>query len=230
MDALEKKLGYEFKDKSLLTAALTHSSYANENKARGLECNERLEFLGDSVLGMLTAGRLYVDNPGMPEGKMTRLRSELVCERSLYGAALKLGLGSYIRLGRGEALCGGMERPSILADAVEAVIAALYLDGGVETADIFVERYIFTTDRQEGKSRVTDYKTALQELVQRKGGQHIAYRLLSEQGPDHDKLFNAEVVINDKPAGQGEGRSKKEAEQNAAKSAFEAQSSKELGL
>ncbi len=221
METLEARIGYTFHDRRLLQNALMHSSYANENRARGCTSNERLEFLGDSVLGMVTATRLYRLYPDMPEGKLSRLRAELVCEQSLHAVALELGLGSYIRLGHGEARNGGRERPSILADAVEAIIAAIYLDGGLESAQRFILDHILTGLAEGQMHHVADYKTDLQERVQRKPGQALEYTLLSESGPDHNKSFTMNVLLNGSEIGRGTGRTKKEAEQSAAKSALE---------
>lgn len=221
MDALEAKLGYVFQDRRLLENALMHSSYANENRAHGCTSNERLEFLGDSVLGMVTATRLYQLYPDMPEGKMSRLRAELVCEQSLHAVALELRLGDYIRLGHGETRNGGRERPSILADAVEAIIAAMYLDGGLGPAKRFILDHILTGLADGQMHHVSDYKTDLQERVQRKPGQTLEYTLLSESGPDHNKTFTMNVLLNGQEIGQGSGRTKKEAEQAAAKCALE---------
>ena len=223
MDSLEKKLGHSFRDRALLATALTHSSYANENRGRGGESNERLEFLGDSVLGMVVADALYRRFPELPEGRMTRLRAQLVCEESLHRVASELGLGEYVRLGRGEEHTGGRRRTSILADAVEAVIAAMYLDGGLETAKAFIERQILSALDGSGPAmRVEDCKTELQELVQKKSGQSLSYELLGESGPDHDKTFTSQVCLNGVPIGSGSGRTKKEAEQAAARAALEA--------
>ena len=222
MDSLEKKIGHSFRDRALLTTALTHSSYANENRGRG-ECNERLEFLGDSVLGMVVADALFRRFPELPEGRMTRLRAQLVCEESLHRVASELGLGEYVRLGRGEEHTGGRRRTSILADAVEAVIAAMYLDGGLDTAKAFIERQILSAlDGAGPVMRVEDCKTELQELVQKKSGQSLSYELLGESGPDHDKTFTSQVSLNGRPIGSGSGRTKKEAEQAAARAALEA--------
>lgn len=221
METLEARIGYTFHDRRLLQNALMHSSYANENRARGCTSNERLEFLGDSVLGMVTAMRLYRLYPDMPEGKLSRLRAELVCEQSLHAVALELGLGSYIRLGHGEARNGGRERPSILADAVEAIIAAIYLDGGLESAQRFILDHILIGLAEGQMHHVADYKTDLQERVQRKPGQALEYTLLSESGPDHNKSFTMNVLLNGSEIGRGTGRTKKEAEQSAAKSALE---------
>jgi ribonuclease-3 len=220
MEPLERKIGYGFRNGILLGTALTHSSYANENRNEGLSSNERLEFLGDSILGLIVADFLYQRYPWMPEGRMTRLRAELVCEQSLVHVAHELGLGAYIRLGRGEDHSGGRERQSILADAVEAVIAALYLDGGMDVARAFVESRILAALGTEEPAYSSDYKTALQELVQRRSGQVLSYAMLAESGPDHSKTFTAEVRLNDVPIGEGSGSTKKEAEQNAARAAM----------
>ena len=219
MEALEEKLGYHFTDRSLLENALTHSSYANEHKADGRTSNERLEFLGDSVLGMVTADYLYRTHPDLPEGDLTRTRAALVCEDSLVEVAQRLDLGAYLKLGRGEETGGGRERPSIVADAVEAVLAAVYLDGGIGSARKLIQRFIL--DKEEEKSASRDYKTALQELVQRESGQVLGYQLIGAEGPDHAKIFSVEVDLNGVPIGRGKGRSKKEAEQNAAKAGIE---------
>ena len=220
MEALEEKLGYRFNQRALLENALTHSSYANENKARGCQSNERLEFLGDSVLGMVTADYLFRTHPDLPEGDLTRTRAALVCEGSLVEVAQQLNLGAYLKLGKGEDAGGGRERPSIVADAVEAVIAAVYLDGGIGSARKIIQKFIL--DREEEKSASRDYKTALQELVQRESGQVLRYQLVGESGPDHAKTFTVQVDLNGRAVGRGEGRSKKEAEQMAARAAIEA--------
>jgi len=217
METLEAKLGYRFKDRKLLENALTHSSYANENHSP-MGSNERLEFLGDSILGMVTADHLYAEHPEEPEGDLTRTRAALVCEESLVEVAQTLDLGAYLRLGKGESAGGGRGRPSIRADAVEAVLAAVYLDGGLEEARKIIRRFILNKETEKSASR--DYKTALQELVQRESGQVLAYRLAGESGPDHDKLFTVEVELNGAVVGSGRGRSKKEAEQMAAKAAI----------
>lgn len=223
MEKLEAKIGYSFKNKKFLETALTHSSYANEKHA-GDSCQsyERQEFLGDSVLGLVTAEFLYAHEPMLPEGRMTRLRAELVCEASLHKTALNLGLGEYMRLGKGEANTGGRERPSILADMVEAIIAAIYLDSGMDEARRFVMKNVLNGVEISEQRRSADYKTQLQELVQRKSNQTIAYELVNESGPDHNKLFEFEVKINGVASGRGTGRTKKEAEQMAARKALEA--------
>lgn len=220
MKTLEERLGYQFTDRSLLENALTHSSYANEHRDAGMSSNERLEFLGDSVLGMVVADHLYREHPRMPEGELTRTRAALVCEGSLVEVARALELGKYLRLGKGEDAGGGRERPSILADATEAVLAAIYLDGGIAQARRVIRTLILGNEEEMSASR--DYKTALQELVQRESGQKLAYRLVAEEGPDHAKRFSVEVELNGKTVGAGEGRTKKAAEQNAAKAAIAA--------
>ena len=222
MTALEERLGYSFRNRALLETALTHSSYANENRASGIVCNERLEFLGDSVLGVTVADFLYRHFPDMPEGRMTRLRAELVCEQSLHRVALELHLGDYLRLGKGEEHNGGRKRASILSDAVEAVIAAMYLDAGMETAAGFIHRCLLDDVRAIETPTFTDYKTPLQELVQRHSGQVLSYELVGEEGPDHAKTFRVQVCLNGDPIGRGIGRTKKEAEQAAAANALEA--------
>lgn len=219
MTELEIKLGYTFKNIKLLETALTHSSYANENKHLKLECNERLEFLGDAVLGMVAAEYLYDSRDMLPEGQMTRLRASMVCEQSLAETAERLGLGKYLKLGKGEQHSGGSRRPSILADAVEAVIAAVYIDGGFKKAVSIIRKFILKPVGAETVKR--DYKTVLQEEVQKKSGQVLEYKLTGEYGPEHNKSFEVEVLLNGCAIGCGIGRSKKEAEQNAAKQALE---------
>jgi len=221
METLEKKLGYAFENRQLLEEALNHSSYANEHRG-GLGSNERLEFLGDSVLGFVAAEFLFKRYAGLPEGDLTRMRAGLVCEQSLYEVAKELDLGSYLKLGRGEEAGGGRERQSILADAVEAVFAAVYLDGGIAAASALIHRCVLDAEREEVvEERRRDYKTALQELVQRQADQVLTYRMVGERGPDHAKTFAAEVLLNGAPIGSGSGHSKKEAEQAAAKAALE---------
>ena len=217
MESLERRLGYAFHDRSLLSEALNHSSYANEHRG-GLRSNERLEFLGDSVLGFVSAEFLFKRYGDLPEGDLTRMRAALVCEQSLYAAAKELGLGVYLKLGRGEEAGGGRERQSILADAVEAVLAAVYLDGGIEAARTLIERILLRQIPAVEERR--DYKTTLQEVVQRRSGQVLTYHMVSQSGPDHNKTFHFEVRLNDVPIGRGGGHSKKEAEQAAAKDAL----------
>lgn len=221
MQELEKKLNYVFRNPALLEEALCHSSYANEHRAEHLNSNERLEFLGDSVLGFVTAEFLFAHHPDLPEGDLTRIRAALVCEQSLYEVAGKLNLGAYLRLGRGEESGGGRTRTSILADATEAVFAAVYLDGGIAAASALIHRVLLDAEREEVvEERRRDYKTALQELVQRQADQVLTYRMVGERGPDHAKTFAAEVLLNGASVGAGSGHSKKEAEQAAARSAL----------
>ncbi len=217
MQKLEEKIGYRFQNRELLITALTHSSYANESHDPDCQSYERLEFLGDSILGYVTAEYLYRHEPRLPEGRMTRLRAELVCEQSLHQVALRLGLGDYMRLGKGEEHTGGRERPSILADMVESIIAAIYLDSGsLDEPRRFVTALILRDAEIGDGHRLADYKTELQELVQRKANQHIAYELIGESGPDHCKIFTFRVSINGAVVGEGSGHTKKEAEQMAA--------------
>ena len=217
MEALEQKLGYSFRDPELLRTALTHSSYANEHHCAS---NERLEFVGDSVLGMVTASWLYLRFPELPEGKMTKLRAELVCEQSLQEVAHKLGLGQSLLLGRGEESSGGRERPSILADCVEAVIAAVYLDGGMEPARRLIDANILSKLDSDAGALVRDWKTELQELIQQTPGHVLSYSMIGESGPDHMKRFSAAVQCDGAAIGTGEGKTKKEAEQMAARAAL----------
>ncbi|MBU5627913.1 ribonuclease III [Oscillibacter sp. MSJ-2] len=221
MKSLEKKLGYTFQNQALLAEALNHSSYANEHRGSGMCSNERLEFLGDSVLGFVTAEFLFCTNPDLPEGDLTRIRAALVCEQSLYEVAQSIDLGAHLKLGRGEESGGGRTRASILADAMEAVFAAVYLDGGISAASQLIHRVLLKREQEEVEKR-RDYKTALQELVQRKPDQALLYRMAGEEGPDHDKTFSAEVLLNEQVVGCGSGHSKKEAEQAAAKAALNA--------
>ena len=218
---LEAAIGYRFKNISLLQNALAHSSYANERWHSSLMSNERLEFLGDSILGMLVADHLYRNFPDRAEGELTRMRADMVCERALAAVAGKIGLGEHLLLGKGEEAGGGRGRDSILADAVESVIAASYLDGGMEAAKQFVDRFVLV-NVPHAKLHNRDYKTTLQELVQQKKNQTISYVLVGESGPDHDKQFVVQLLINAKVAGVGTGSSKKRAEQDAARAALEA--------
>lgn len=217
---LEAAIGYRFHNISLLQNALAHSSYANETWKNSLLSNERLEFLGDSVLGMLVARYLYTTFPDRPEGELTRMRADMVCEKTLARVANSLNLGSHLLLGKGEELGGGRNRDSILADAMESVLAACYLDGGMAAAEAFVERFILVQVPVQQLQNV-DYKTKLQELVQQKKNQHLSYNLLAESGPDHDKSFRVEALLNGRQVGVGTGRSKKRAEQDAAREAIE---------
>ena len=217
MKDLQEAIGYSFNDLSLLTEALTHSSYSNE-RGTGVN-NERLEFLGDSVLGFITAEYLFKTLPGTPEGELTKLRANAVCEKSLAVFANEIGMGDYLLLGKGEDLTGGRTRPSILSDAFEALIAAIYLDGGLAAAKKFVLRFVSHTEKDVAS--VTDYKTILQEVIQKNPDEHLTYVLAAESGPDHRKCFEVEVHLNSNVIGVGEGHSKKAAEQDAAKKALE---------
>ena len=217
---LETALGYSFHNITLLQNALTHSSYANERWHNSLLSNERLEFLGDSILGMVVAEYLYKHFPDRPEGELTRMRADMVCETSLAQVAARLELGRHLLLGKGEERFGGRNRASILADAVESVIAASFLDGGMEAARGIIDRFVLC-DVPVSKLHNMDYKTALQELIQQKKNQVISYVLVGESGPDHDKVFTAQVLLNDAVIGTGTGSSKKRAEQDAARDALE---------
>ena len=218
MKELEEKLNYKFKEPALLMKSLTHSSYANESIRSADASNERLEFLGDSLLGMTVALLIYNRKPKLSEGQMTKLRAELVCERSLAALAVELNLGAYLLLGRGEENGGGRSRPSILSDAFEAVIAAIYLDGGYEPIKQLITA-LLTSRIDSPEENYTDYKTRLQEIVQCKSGQSLTYELSGEKGPDHAKCFTVNVKLNDNIIGTGTGKSKKNAEQEAAKAA-----------
>ena len=213
-EQLEQVLHYHFKNPALLRIAMTHTSFANESKVPTRH-NERLEFLGDSVLSVVAADYLF-HHSTRPEGELTRMRASLVSEEALYRFACEIDLGSYLRLGRGEELGGGRTRPSVVSDAFEALIAALYLDGGLETARAFILPFL-----TEGKTADPDYKTKLQELVQETPGAALQYAVVGESGPDHDKTFEVQVSLNDKPVASGRGRSKKAAEQQAARHALE---------
>ena len=217
---LEAAIGYRFRNITLLQNALAHSSYANERWHNSLMSNERLEFLGDSILGMLVAEHLYRTFPDRPEGELTRMRADMVCETSLAVIAEKLDLGKHLLLGHGEEQGGGRTRASTLADAVESVIAACFLDGGMSAAERFIRQFVLSST-DTGKLRNADYKTALQELIQQKKNQTLTYTLVGESGPDHDKQFFVEVALNGQKIGEGSGSSKKRAEQSAAQMAYE---------
>lgn len=219
MTRLEKNIGYTFKNKALLSLALTHSSYANEKKdAAG--SNERLEFLGDSVLSLIVSEYIYGCFPDLPEGELTKIRASLVCEGSLCAFSKELEVGEFLLLGKGEQQNGGRTRSSILADAFEAILAAVYLDGGMAPARrhvlAFIEREIKTHHEH-----FADYKTVLQEIIQRNPEEILTYVLAGESGPDHDKTFTVHVMLNSNKIGTGVGHSKKQAEQLAAKQALE---------
>lgn len=215
-----KKLEYDFKNIDYLKTALTHSSYANERKGE-VVCNERQEFLGDSVLSIIVSDYIFKNCPDLPEGELTKLRASLVCEKTLAVYARSINLGKYLLLSRGESKNGGRNRPSILADAFESVIAAIYLDGGIECARKFVLRFVVDDIKNHRTHNFADYKTKLQEIVQKNPEEKISYVLTGESGPDHDKHFTVEVHLNSNVVGKGGGRSKKEAEQQAARKALE---------
>lgn len=219
-EKFEKIIGYEFRNKQLISNALTHSSYANERKISS-GSNERLEFLGDSVLSIVVSEYLYTNLKDVAEGELTKLRASLVCEKSLHIFAKQIQLGDFLMLGKGEINSGGRERPSILADAFEAVIAAIYLDGGIEPARKHILRFMPKDLEHSVKFAFKDFKTVLQEVVQKNPEEKVEYVLIGEEGPDHDKRFVVEVMLNSQVIGKGKGRSKKEAEQIAAKEALE---------
>lgn len=214
MEQLERTIGYTFHNKKLLRQALTHSSYANEKKLGKLGCNERLEFLGDAVLELVSSDVLYARFPKIPEGELTKKRASLVCEPSLAYCARQFDLPQYLLLGRGEDMTGGRMRDSIVSDATEALLGAIYLDGGFEKARDFVLRFILND--MEHKQLFYDSKTILQEIVQEKGKQTLEYILTGESGPDHNKQFSVEVRVNGDVLGNGSGHTKKAAEQAAA--------------
>lgn len=219
MKALQANLNYSFKNEKLLINALTHSSYANEVR-NGTTSNERLEFLGDSVLSIIVAEYLFEKFNNLPEGELTKLRASLVCEKSLCTFSRKLEIGKYLRLGKGEDKGGGRERDSILADAFEAVLAAMYLDGGFKVAQSFVLPFIKDELSHVDDEVFKDYKTALQEIIQRNPEESVTYILTGESGPDHNKVFEVEVKLNSNTIGKGKGKNKKQAEQAAAKEAL----------
>ena len=218
---LEEAIDYRFRNISLLQQAMAHSSYANERWHDSLMSNERLEFLGDSVLGMVVAEHLYSNFTNRPEGELTRMRADMVCESSLAAVAEKIGLGEHLLLGKGEERFGGRERASILADAVESVIAACFIDGGMQAAKDFINQFVLC-DVPVTKLHNLDYKTSLQELVQQKKNQQLVYTLTGESGPDHNKQFTVDVTLNGTVVGSGVGSSKKRAEQDAARVAIAA--------
>ena len=220
MEVLQKKLNYKFNNIKLLENALTHSSYANEVR-NGITSNERLEFLGDSVLSVIVAEHLFTNFKTIPEGELTKLRAALVCEKSLCAFSRELELGEFLKLGRGEEKGGGRERDSILADAFEAVLAAIYLDGGMEAAKKHVLRFVVEELKHNTNDGFKDYKTALQEIIQRNPEESVTYILKNESGPDHNKIFEVEVHLNSNVIGVGTGKNKKQAEQMAAKQALE---------
>lgn len=217
--AFEEKIGYTFKNKNLLHEALSHSSYANECK-KGRNSNERLEFLGDSVLSIVISEHLFNHFKHLPEGDLTKIRASLVCEKALFEFSKQISLGEFILLGKGEENTGGRTRPSIVSDAFEAVIAAVFLDGGMESAREYVLGFIPKDLDKNSAKKLQDYKTILQEIIQRNPEEKVEYVLRSQSGPDHDRHFVVEVCLNTNIIGHGEGHSKKQAEQQAAKEAL----------
>ena len=214
---LENSIGYSFRDPGLLPAALTHSSYANEMKGKipGIKSNERLEFLGDAILEEIVTRYLYASYPDAGEGDLTRLRKSIVCEETLASAARSIELGEYLFLGHGEEMQGSRALDSILADALEALVAAVRLDGGIEQAENLIKRTVLSQ-----KISDADYKTRLQQLVQQDGIEELSYRVVREDGPEHSKVFEVEAMINSNPVGRGTGKTKREAEQMAAREAL----------
>lgn len=222
LDKLQSTIQYQFNDVKMLKQALTHSSYANESKKKNIPYNERLEFLGDSVLGLVVSDYIFKKYMDLPEGELTKVRANVVCEPTLSSKAKEINLGKYLLLGKGEEITGGRERVSILADAYEALIGALYIDGGLDTAKEFILNSFYSTIEQAVKGKLfRDYKTHLQELLQSKYTDKISYQVVKEEGPDHDKTFTVEVSLCNQVLGRGKGKSKKEAEQNAAEEALE---------
>ena len=211
---LEKRIGYKFQDFSLLKHALMHSSYTNEKHLPKYQCNERLEFLGDAVLELVSSEFLFLENPKEPEGKLTKTRASMVCEPSLAFCARDIELGSYLLLGKGEEATGGRTRESVTSDAMEALIGAIYLDGGFASAKEFVLKFILND--LENKQLFYDSKTILQEIVQEKGTHLVEYHLTKEEGPDHNKSFTVDVLVSGQLMGTGVGHTKKAAEQEAA--------------
>lgn len=220
MNELQRIIDYKFNNESLLKEALTHSSYANEHHKK-FNCNERLEFLGDAVLSIVVSDYIFANCPKLPEGELTKLRASLVCEKSLHKFAKEIELGKFLLLSHGEIRSGGKNRPSILADAFEAVIAAIYLDGGIEPARKHILRFVVPEVEHRSSTSFKDFKTTLQEIIQKNPGEKLEYILVSSTGPDHDKHFKVEVHLNSNVIGRGGGRSKKEAEQQAAREALE---------
>ncbi len=214
LNRLEEIIGYQFRNKRLLVHAMSHSSYANERQMDKLMSNERLEFLGDAVLELVSSEFLFCNNQNLPEGKLTKLRASMVCEPSLAFSARAFGMERFILLGKGEELTGGRSRDSIVSDALEALIGAIYLDGGYKCAQDFILKFVLND--LDHKELFSDSKTMLQELVQADGDEKIVYHMIHESGPDHNKTFEVEVLIGDAVYGSGTGKTKKGAEQNAA--------------
>lgn len=221
INEFETKIKYTFKNLSYLFIALTHSSYANENKDAKLKSNERLEFLGDAVLNIVISEKIFTNYSKLAEGELTKMRATIVCEHSLMKCATQIEIGKYLLLGKGEELSGGRTRASILSDALEALIGAIYLDGGLKNAKSFVYELMSQTVEESGSGMIfMDYKSQLQELIQKKSEDKITYEIIEEKGPDHNKIFVSRLMIAEEVFGTGEGKTKKEAEQNAAKAAL----------
>ena len=220
INILEENLKYKFKDLKYLNIALTHSSFANESK-NNLKSNERLEFLGDAVLSIVVSDYIFNNCPNLPEGELTKLRASIVCEKSLCKFSKILEVGKFLKLSKGERHSDGANRPSILADTFEAIIAAIYLDAGIEEARKFILRFVEPEINNPKPKAFKDYKTMLQEIIQQNKGENLKYILVSQLGPDHDKHFVSEVHLNSNVIGRGGGRSKKDAEQQAARGALE---------
>ena len=222
LEEIQRRSEYTFKDINILNRALTHSSYANEYKKHKIIYNERLEFLGDSILGLIVSEYIYKEYPNYPEGELTKLRSTVVCEPTLSFLAKNIDLGKYLLLGKGEEATGGRERVSIIADAFEALIGSIYLDGNMLEAKKFVLQHLEPAikDAINGIELFIDYKTQLQEILQKKNSDKITYQVVKEEGPDHNKSFFTEVYSKEIVLGKGKGKSKKDAEQDAAKSAI----------
>ncbi|SNR90293.1 RNAse III [Anaerovirgula multivorans] len=221
MMLLQKALNYNFKNCEVLKEALTHSSFANESKFKKVKYNERLEFLGDSVLSLVVSEYIFIKYKHLPEGELTKVRANVVCEPSLAMRSKEIKLGQYLLLGKGEEFTGGRQRESILADAFEALIGAIYIDGGIQVVKQFILHYFLESIDLASKGILfRDYKTHLQELLQSKTSERITYHVVNEYGPDHNKVFEVEVLIGNKVIGRGRGKSKKEAEQRAAEEAI----------
>ena len=214
LSVLQERIGYRFQDEKLLRRAVTHRSYAAEH-------NERLEFLGDAVLSIVVSDYIFKNCPELPEGELTKLRASLVCEKSLFEFAKKINLGQYLILSKGEKNNGGANRPSIVSDAFEALIAAIYIDGGIEPASKHILNFVIPAIKNATNKKIRDYKTTLQEIIQKNPGEQLEYVLVKESGPDHNKHFVVEVHLNSNVIGKGGGKSKKEAEQQAAREALE---------
>lgn len=222
MSEIEKNIGYNFKNRDNLFLALTHSSFANENKNLGISSNERLEFLGDAVLEFIISEKMYLNFTGLAEGEMTKIRATIVCEQSLMNCSNSIEIGKYLLLGKGEELTGGRTRVSILSDAFEALLGAIYIDGGISEAKKFIEKEMSELISNSACGLVSmDYKTQFQEIIQKSSENKIAYEIIDEKGPDHNKIFVSQVKVGSDIMGTGKGKSKKEAEQNAAQAAIE---------